>query len=76
MIVLVDASASAADAVMPTVVPAAAFSLALSLAALTSVIAPTLNSSTSVRLIVKLWVEKLPSAEVARMVMLCEGAAS
>ena len=66
---LVVASASLAEAVMPTSVPTAAFSATLSAAASVSLIAPTSNSSTSVRAIVNAWVLKLPSAEVARTTM-------
>ena len=44
---LLVASASLADAVIPTTVPTAAFSLTLLLVALVSVTVPTSNSSTS-----------------------------
>ena len=73
---LVVASASIATAVMPTSVPGAAFSATLSAAALASVMGPTPNSLTSATAIVKPWVEKLPSAEVARTTMPCEVAVS
>ena len=76
MIALVVASASLAEAVIPTSVPIAAFSATLLAAALVSLIAPTSNSSTSVRLIVKPCVLKLPSAEVARTMMPWLAAAS
>ena len=74
--VLVVASASLAEAVIPTSVPTAAFSATLLAAALASLIAPTSNSSTSVRLTVKACVLKLPSAEVARTTMPWLAAAS
>ena len=45
-------------------------------AAFASVTAPTSNSSTSVKLMLKTWVEKLASFEVARTVMLWLAAAS
>ena len=71
MIALFDASLSVAKAVMPTAVPLALFSVRLFAAALVSLIGPTSNSSTSVNWMVKAWVEKLLSAEVARTAMLC-----
>ena len=52
MIVLVVASASLAEAVMPTVVPTMAFSSTALAAASVSVTAPTSNSSTSPTVIV------------------------
>ncbi len=64
------ASASVASAVTPTVVPTVAFSLTASAAALLSVTAPMSNSSTSVTFTVNACVLKLPSALVARTVML------
>ncbi len=73
---LVVPSASLAEAVMPTRLPLAEFSARLLAAGLLSVTGVTSNSSTSVRLIVKFSVVKLPSVLVARMVMLCEVAAS
>ncbi len=76
MIVLVVPSASLAEAVMPTREPLAEFSARLLAAGLLSLTGVTSNSSTSVRLIVKFSVVELPSALVARMVMLCEVAAS
>ena len=74
--VLLVPSASEADAVMPTAVPLAEFSASELAEALVSVTDPTSNSSTSVRLMVKICVEKLPSLEVARTVTLCEVADS
>ncbi len=70
MIVLVVASASLAEAVIPTTVPAIAFSVTSFVAPSTSVTLPTLNSSTSLTLIVIAAVLKLPSLDVARTVML------
>ena len=70
------ASASDALAVIPTNVPLAEFSAMLFAVALVSVTDPTSNSSTSVKLIVKLAVEKLVSLEVARTVMVWLVAAS
>ncbi len=67
---LVVASASLAAAVIPTTVPLAAFSLTALAVASPSVTVPTSNSSTSLTAIVKVCVEKLVSAEVARTVML------
>ena len=75
-IVLFVASASEAEAVMPTAVPLAEFSANELAVALVSVTDPTSNSSTSVRLIVNTCVEKLPSLDVARTVTLCEVADS
>ncbi len=64
------ASASLACAVMPTAAPMAALSATLLAAASASVTALTSNSSTSATAIENTWVLKLPSAEVARTVML------
>ncbi len=60
----------------PTRLPLAEFSARLLAAGLLSATGVTSNSSTSVRLIVKFSVVKLPSALVARMMMLWEVAAS
>ena len=70
------ASASLAKAVMPTVVPLAAFSLTALAAALVSIGAVTSNSSTSLRAMVKTVLAVEPSVLVARTVMSCEAAAS
>jgi hypothetical protein len=70
------ASASEAKAVTPTTVPLAAFSATPFAAALVSLTAPTSNSSTSPTAMLKTWVLKLPSALVARTVMLWLAAAS
>ena len=67
--VLVVASASLAAAVMPTAVPLAAFSSTVLAAPLESLTAPTLNSSTSPRAIVKVRVVNVVSLLVARTVM-------
>ena len=74
--VLVVASASLAAAVIPTAVPLAAFSSTALAVPLASLTAPTLNSSTSLMLMVKFCSLVEPSAEVARTVMSCEAFAS
>ena len=66
---MVVASESDDEAVIPTSVPSAAFSLTALAAALESVGLVTSNSSTSVILIVKTWSVYEASAEVARTVM-------
>ena len=70
------ASASWAKAVIPTAVPLPAFSATPLAAAFTSLMAPTLNSSTSSRLMVKSWLTTEPSALAACTVMVCEALAS
>ncbi len=65
---MLEPSASEAKAVTPTLVPTTEFSSTASAAASVSEIAPTLNSSTSETLMVKPWVKKEPSSEVARTV--------
>ena len=70
------ASASVAKAVMPTTVPLAAFSATVLAAALVSVGVLTANSSTSVTVMVKVWVLNEPSATVAWTVMVWLAAVS
>ena len=72
---MVVASASLAEAVIPTVVPLVAFSSTASAVASVSLGAVTLNSSRSFRLIVKVASAVDPSALVARIVMSCVAAA-
>ncbi len=74
--VLFVASASVAEAVTPTTVPAGEFSATSLAAPLTSVTGPTSNSSTSSTAIVKLAVLLLPSALAARTVIVWLAAAS
>ena len=63
--VLLPASASVATAVIPTVVPAAAFSATVLVPELASVTEPMSNSSTSPIAIVKVCVATEPSEEAA-----------
>ena len=65
MTALVVASASVANAVIPTTVPIAAFSSTALAAASLSTGVDTSNSSTSLSAMVKLWLAVEPSAEVA-----------
>ena len=69
-------SRSVASAVIPTTEPIELFSSTKLLSAFESLMAEIADSLTSVRLIAKDCVEKDVSAEVARMVILCEIAAS
>ena len=67
---LLVASASLADASMPTTVPTVAFSSTALAVPSVSVTAPTSNSSTSLMAIAKTWSVNELSDEVARTVML------